>query len=57
VKIKGGVKDYYVIGHVDVERLRRGQRFPISPAEGKDANFKPMPTGCKIAEDRKILPQ
>ena len=57
VKIKGGERDYYVIGHLDVERLRRFQSFPISPTEGKDANFKPIPTGFKIAEDRKILPQ
>ena len=57
VKIKGGEKDYYVIGRLDVERLRRFQSFPISPTEGKDATFKPIPSGFKIAEERKILPQ
>ena len=57
VKIKGGEKDYYVIGRLDIERLRRFQSFPVAPTDGNDAFFKPTPSGFTIAETRKILPQ
>lgn len=57
VKIKGGERDYFVIGRLDVERLRRFQSFSISPVNGKSATFKPVPSGFKIAEDRRLLPR
>lgn len=57
VKIKGGEKDYYVIGRIDIEKLRRFQSFPTSPTIGKDATFKPIPCGFKMSDSRRILPQ
>lgn len=56
VKIKGGESDYFVIGKVDVDALRRFQSYEISPT-GEDALFKPVPIGFKISEERKTLPQ
>lgn len=57
VKIKGGEKDYFVIGRLDIEKLRCFQSFSISPVSGANAVFKPVPSGFVIAEDRWICPQ
>lgn len=56
VKIKGGESDYFVIGKVEVESLRRFQSYEISPT-GENAMFKPVPIGFMISDARKILPQ
>ena len=57
VKIKGGEMDYFVIGRLDIEKLRRFQSYAISPTEGGEATFKPVPCGFKISDSRKVLPQ
>lgn len=57
IKIKGGARDYFVIGRLDVERLRRFQSYSVSPVTGKSATFKPVPSGFEISKDRRILPQ
>ncbi len=57
VKIKGGEKDYFVIGRLDIEKLRHFQSFAISPTEGKEATFKPVPCGFNVSDNRKVLPQ
>lgn len=54
VKIKGGEDDYFVIGEIDIKRLRQFQSFTISPT-GENAAFKPVPAGFLIASYRKIL--
>ena len=56
VKIKGGEEDYFVIGKIDVKRLRQFQSFNVSPTEDF-VLFKPVPAGFKIAQYRKTLPQ
>lgn len=56
VKIKGGEDDYFVIGEIDIKRLRQFQSFAISPT-GENAAFKPVPAGFSIASYRKILPE
>ena len=56
VKIKGGENDYFVIGEIDIKRLRQFQSFAISPT-GETAAFKPVPAGFSIASYRKILPE
>lgn len=57
VKINGGEKDYYVIGRLDIEKLRRFQSFPMSPTAGKDATFKPVPCAFEMSDSRRIMPQ
>ena len=56
VKIKGGEDDYFVIGEIDIKRLRQFQSFTISPT-GENAAFKPVPAGFSIASYRKIVPE
>ena len=56
VKIKGGESDYFVIGKVDIDALRKFQSYQSSPI-GDKALFKPVPIGYKISDERKILPQ
>lgn len=56
VKIKGGESDYFVVGKVDVDALRKFQSYRTSPT-GDKALFKPVPIGYKISDERKILPQ
>ena len=55
VKVKGGEEDFYVIGKLNIDVLRKFQSFHISPI-GKDALFKPVPAGFSIAPYRKTLP-
>lgn len=55
VKIKGGEEDFFVIGKLDITKLRQFQSFCVSPTD-KDAPFKPVPTGFQIAPYRKCLP-
>lgn len=58
VRVKGGVCDYFVIGELDVDGLRRFQshaRSPSSTASG-DAKFKPVPDGYRMSPDRRTLP-
>ena len=57
VKIQGGEKDYFVIGRLDIEKLRRFQSFSVSPVSGAHAFFKPVPSGFVIAENRWICPR
>ena len=56
VKVKGGEEDFYVIGKLNIDVLRKFQSFHISPI-GSDALFKPVPVGFSIASYRKILPK
>ena len=56
VKIKGGEEDYFVIGQIDIQRLRQFQSFEVSPT-GDSALFKPVPAGFEIAPYRKMLPK
>lgn len=53
VRIKGGLRDYFVIGKIDFESLRRFQDNAISPTGGS-ALYKPVPSGFKMAEWRKL---
>ena len=50
--LKGGISDYFAIGEIDVECLRRFQSCHRSPNKW----FKPVPTGFKIDECRRALP-
>lgn len=52
VRLRGGVEDYFVVGEIDVQALRRFQSAFRSPA----MPFKPTPVGFKIATNRRILP-
>lgn len=52
VRLRGGVEDYFVVGEIDVQALRRFQSAFRSPA----TPFKPTPVGFKIATNRRILP-
>ena len=56
VKIKGGELDYFVVGKIDVEKLRRFQSFSISPTSSSKATYKPVPAGFEIADRRRIAP-
>ena len=53
VRVKGGKSDYFVVGSLDVDGLRRFQSFHQSPQEGP---FKPVPDGFKISSSRRKLP-
>ena len=55
VKIKGGEEDYFVIGKLDINKLRQFQSNKISPT-GESALFKPVPVGFVIAPYRECLP-
>lgn len=50
VRVKGGVTDFYVLGHVDYESLRRFQRRPNTAG----AEFKPLPIGFSLSKERKL---
>ena len=52
IRVKGGIIDYFVIGEIDIGKLRRFQSFYRSPPE----TFKPVPDGFKIAHSRKAPP-
>lgn len=52
VRIRGGLQDFFVVGEVDVEGLRRFQSRYHSP----DRPFKPTPTAFKVANYRKRMP-
>lgn len=52
IVLKGGIADFFAIGELDVERLRKFQSCHRSP----DKWFKPVPTGFKIVECRRALP-
>jgi len=56
VKVKGGEEDFFVVGKLDIYKLRAFQSFQISPT-GMDVPFKPVPAGFRIAEYRKVLPE
>lgn len=56
VKIKGGEEDYFVIGKLDINKLRQFQSNMISPT-GESAQFKPVPVGFAIAPYRECLPK
>ena len=56
VKIKGGELDYFVVGKIDVEKLRQFQSFSISPTSSSKATYKPVPAGFEIADRRRIAP-
>lgn len=53
IRLKGGVNDYFVVGEIDVEELRKFQSSHRSP----DKPFKPVPDGFDIAYERKTLPK
>lgn len=55
VRVKGGEADFFVIGKLNIDELRKFQSFHISPtADG--VLFKPVPIGFTIASYRKTLP-
>lgn len=56
VRVKGGEEDFFVVGKLDIDRLRAFQSFNVSPT-GNEAPFKPVPAGFKIAKYRKVLPE
>ncbi|WP_316753897.1 RNA-directed DNA polymerase [Pedobacter gandavensis] len=49
-RIRGGNIDYFVVSAIQVKLLREFQMNNISP----DQNFKPVPTGFKMCEKRKL---
>ena len=52
VQLKGGDNDYWVVGSVDVNAIRRFQAG--SPAS-VDPNYKPLPVGFEISKERSII--
>lgn len=54
VRLKGGINDYFVIGEIDIDSLRRFQ----STHRSKDYPYKPVPDGFNedMIEERKMLP-
>jgi predicted amidohydrolase len=53
VRVKGGLEDYFVIGEIDINNLRKFQSVFRSDPDG---SFKPVPDGFEIDEKRKMLP-
>jgi hypothetical protein len=53
VRLKGGARDYMVVGDIDVDSLRQFQSSHRSP----DAPFKPVPDGFVMAPHRTRLPK
>lgn len=53
VRLKGGTRDYLVVGEIDVESLRQFQSSHRSPA----TPYKPVPDGFLVAEHRIRLPR
>lgn len=58
VRVKGGICDYFVVGELDVQALRRFQSYARSPSGTSSGNvkFKPVPNGFRMDEDRRELP-
>lgn len=58
VRLKGGVCDYFVVGELDVQALRRFQSHARSPLSttAEEAKFKPVPDGFRMSPDRRELP-
>lgn len=58
VRVKGGVCDYFVVGELDVEELRRFQSHVRSPSDtaNGEAKFKPVPDGFRMSPERRRLP-
>jgi hypothetical protein len=52
VRLKGGSRDYWVVGEINIEALRQFQSSHRSP----DAPFKPVPDGFLMAPHRRRLP-
>ena len=50
IRIKGGISDFYVIGKIDYQKLRKFQR---QKRPAKKQIFKPLPIGFKLASWRK----
>lgn len=55
VRISGGEVDYFVVGTIDIARLRAFQSYKISPT-GVKALYKPVPRGFEISKSRGVLP-
>lgn len=53
VRIKGGEEDYFVVGKLDINTLRKFQSAGGSP-NNKKTPFKPVPSGFIIAPYRKV---
>ena len=49
VQVRGGKHDYLIVGEINIEKLREFQSHNISP----NKDFKPVPTGFKMLEERK----
>lgn len=59
VRLKGGTHDYFVMGDLDVDWLRRFQTAAVSahPAPAppaRDTELKPLPDGFRIDPDRRL---
>lgn len=52
LRVKGGKNDYFVVGEIDIETLRRFQSSHRSTSKP----FKPVPDGFEINPARKALP-
>ena len=52
VRLRGGRDDFFVIGEIDITKLRRFQ----SGYNLSHASFKPCPIGFRISEERRALP-
>ncbi len=48
VQVKGGISDYYVLGNIDHQQLRKEQRRKTS-----NPQFKPVPIGYRMSPARK----
>jgi hypothetical protein len=53
VRLKGGTRDYWVVGEIDVEALRQFQSSHRSP----EVPYKPVPDGFIMAPHRTRLPK
>lgn len=58
VRLKGGTHDYFVMGDLDVDWLRRFQTaaaraLPTPPPPETDAELKPLPDGFRIDPERR----
>jgi hypothetical protein len=49
VQVRGGKHDYLIVGEINIEKLREFQSHNISP----NKDFKPVPTGFKLLNERK----
>jgi hypothetical protein len=53
VKSKGGINDYFIVGTIGVEALRRFQMNATPPPKEAGRHFKPFPIGFIMSEERK----